>query len=128
MNRFVLPGAVVLALTGVAAGGFLWMRSNERGAKAALVMLDAGLKVHQGQRREFPKSLPEIADSGPFSLGIPKDLAAGHARGYAIRYEPRSSQGTGRVDGYRLTAAPTLRWITGRRSFWVESTGRRGSE
>jgi hypothetical protein len=128
MNRHLLPGLAALALVGGAGGDFLWMRSNERGVKGALVMLDAGLKVYQGQRREFPKALPEIVDGGPFSLGIPKELAAGQAPGYAIRYEPRSSGGTGRMDGYRLTAAPTLRWITGRRTFWVDSSGHRGSE
>jgi hypothetical protein len=128
MNRILLPSLAVIALLGVALGDFLWMRANERGAKAALLVLDAGLKAHQGQRREFPRTLPEIVDAGPFSLGIPRDLAAGHARGYAIRYEPRSTQGSGRVEGYRLTADPTLRWVTGRRAFWVDSTGLRGSE
>lgn len=128
MNRFLLPGVMVGVLATGAAGDVLWMRSNEKGVKAALITLDAGLKVHEAQHRKFPKVLQELLDAGPFSLGIAKDLAAGHARGYAIRYEPRSPGGDGRPAGYRLTATPTVRWITGRRSFWVDSTGQRGSE
>lgn len=128
MNKPLLSGVSILALAGVAAGGFLGMRANEKGAKAGLVMLDAGLRVHEAQRREFPKALPELLDAGPFSLGIPKDLAEGRARGYAIHYERRPAGGGTGPGGYWLTATPTVRWLTGRRTFWIDSSGQRGSE
>jgi hypothetical protein len=93
-------------------------------------MLDASLLVYRDQLGAYPVKLSNLKsdNSGGALLMVTDELLSGHSQGYDILYEPRDTNGDGRLDFYVLRAVPSTRWLTGRKAFVQDSSGARHTE
>lgn len=129
LKRFAVPAVLCLVLLAMLAM-HIRMNSNELAAKASLTMIDAGLKTYSSWCGELPRTLPDLAENDRCGTQgfISHELVSGHDNGYSIVYEVRDANGHGKLDGYNILAVPTIRWITGRHTYYIDSTGMRGIE
>jgi hypothetical protein len=129
-KHLIFPLIVFACL--IIGGTVLYYRmiSNETFAKSTLIAISSSLKVYRGHCPAYPSKLSDLkADQGCGAfMMVTDDLLSGHVEGYDFLYEPRDSDGDGKLDFFVLRAVPTTRWLTSRKSFVIDSSGARRTE
>jgi hypothetical protein len=130
MRRFAVPAIALLLLTVGGSVLFFRIRSNETSAKGSLVMIYSLLLVYESHCGEYPSKLTQVkvVRCGASEMAVPDALLSGHVDGYDIRYEPSDTDRDGKLDFYVLRAVPTTPWLTGRKTFVIDSNGARHIE
>lgn len=90
----------------------------------------ANARYSETCQRGFAAKLSELGPPGP---GKPADchaaalidtaLASGNKLGYRFTYIVKHMDSAGRINSYALRADPTIRGITGERSFYADESG-----
>jgi hypothetical protein len=129
-KHWLVPLLVVACLLVVGAVLFYRMRSNETSAKGTLIILYSALRVYRGNCPAYPQTFSDLKSDqgcGAFMM-VTDELLTGHRDGYDFQYEPRDTNGDGKLDFFVLRATPSTRWFTGRKVFVIDSSGARRTE
>ena len=103
--------------------------TNERSALQALKIIVSALESYRKLYSRFPDSLAALgpplhgAANGEAAGFVDSDLATGMKNGYAFRYVVVGASSSGASAKFELAATPTRYGRTGRRSFFVDSSG-----
>ncbi|MFQ5724593.1 MAG: DUF4190 domain-containing protein, partial [Terriglobia bacterium] len=103
------------------------MAANEARAAASLRSAHTSLEAYRIVHGRYPATLDELASppSGEpanlETLNLEEVLATKY--GYVFEYIPQDTDGDGWWDEYTITAAPTAPRRTGRRYFFMDSSG-----
>jgi hypothetical protein len=110
--------------------------AREDNAIANLRALASALETYRRAYGDWPESLSLLGPAPPGGISpqaaglADADLVAGSTDGYSIRYSivpvagnSNSNDANGRAETFKLAASPTEYGKTGRRSFFLDSTG-----
>jgi len=123
--------AIILIIAGIAIPSLMRskIQANEAAAVETLRTLDSTVVMYSTTYNGFPHVL---ADMGPSSGGattstaadlIDSVLATGIKSGYRYAYVATSSDPSGNVLSYSITATPISPGVTGQRSFYTDQSG-----
>jgi hypothetical protein len=111
------------------------MGEREDAGMAALRKVAAAINTYSSAFEKLPESLAQLGPAPKEGISeetaglLDADLAAGHALGYALRYRVLPAGEDGKESRYELSATPTQYGTSGRRSFFLDSTGKmRGAD
>ena len=106
------------------------IQANETAAVGALRALTESALLYSNSYGGFPHTLSEM---GPVSGGTPASsasadlidsvLATGVKSGYRFTYVPGTTDPSGNVLGYTITATPVAPGSSGQRSFFTDQSG-----
>jgi hypothetical protein len=111
------------------------LEASEDSAIANLGMVATALNTYRSAYGKLPDTLALLGPAPPNGVSpdaaglLDADLAAGRKGGYAIRYTVIPAPGNsseddaGKAEGYSLSSSPTEYGKTGRRSFFLDSSG-----
>jgi type IV pilus assembly protein PilA len=123
--------AIILIIAAIAIPNLMKskIQANEAAAVETLKTLDTSVVMYSTTYGGFPHS---IADLGPSTGGattsasadlIDSVLATGVKAGYRYTYAVTSSDPSGNVLSYSITATPVSPGVTGQRSFYTDQSG-----
>jgi hypothetical protein len=104
--------------------------AREEGAIAALRKVAQAIDTYRKAFEKLPESLTQLGPPPKEGISdeaaglIDADLAAGRAPGYTLRYRIVPAGEEGKESRYELGATPNQYNTTGRRSFFLDSTGK----
>ncbi len=111
------------------------MAAREEVATGALYKICAAIDTYRKAFEKLPDTLAQLGPApkegiSPDAAGLLKDdLISGAVEGYAIRYEVIPSGAGGAEAQFELTATPTEYGKSGKRSFFMNATGKlRGAD
>jgi hypothetical protein len=111
------------------------MGTREDAAMAAIRKVAAAIDTYYKAFERLPDSLERLGPAPKEGISdesaglLDADLAAGRAEGYALRYRVVPSGEEGKESRFELGATPTQYGTTGRRSFFIDSSGKmRGAD
>ncbi len=106
------------------------MTANEAAAVEALRTLNSTAVMYSMTYGGFPHSIsdlgPVVGSPNPSSAAadlIDSVLASGVKSGYKFSFTPSSTDPSGHVLGYSITATPVTPGTTGQRSFYTDQSG-----
>jgi type IV pilus assembly protein PilA len=123
--------AIILIIAAIAIPNLMRskIQANEAAAVETLKTLDTSVVMYSTSYGGFPHAL---ADMGPSSGAtttsasadlIDSVLATGVKSGYKYAYAVTSSDPSGNVISYSITASPLTVGVTGQRSFYTDQSG-----
>ena len=123
--------AIILIIAAIAIPNLMKskIQANEAAAVETLKTLDTSVVMYSTTYGGFPHT---IADMGPSTGGtttsasadlIDSVLATGVKAGYRYAYAVTSSDPSGNVLSYSITASPVSPGVTGQRSFFTDQSG-----
>ena len=131
--------SVGLALLDVPAMAKQWeeadLEASEESAIANLRRVATALNTYRNAYGKLPDTLAPLGPAPPNGVSpdaaglLDADLAAGRKDGYSIRYTAVPATGSSpeedasKAEGFSLAASPTEYGKTGRRSFYLDSSG-----
>ena len=111
------------------------MEAREDAAMAALRKVSVAIDTYFKAFEKLPESLAQLGPAPKEGISeeaaglLDAELAAGRAGGYALRYRIVPAGADGKESRFELGAAPTQYGVTGRRSFFLDSSGKmRGAD
>jgi hypothetical protein len=111
------------------------MGTREDAAMAAMRKVAAAIDTYYRAFEKLPDSLAQLGPAPKEGISdeaaglLDAELAAGHAGGYALRYRVLPTGEEGKESRFELGAGPTQYGTTGRRSFFLDSSGKmRGAD
>jgi hypothetical protein len=111
------------------------MGTREDAAMAAMRKVGAAIDTYHKAFEKLPDSLAQLGPAPKEGISdeaaglLDAELAAGRAGGYALRYRVVPSGEEGKESRFELGAAPAQYGTTGRRSFFIDSSGKmRGAD
>lgn len=111
------------------------LEASEDSAMANLRMVATALNTYRSAYGKLPDTLALLGPAPPNGVSpdaaglLDTDLTAGNKGGYTIRYtiipaaDNSSEDNPGKAEGYSLSSSPTEYGKTGRRSFFLDSSG-----
>lgn len=111
------------------------MEDREAGIIAALRKVASAIDTYQNAFEKLPETLAQLGPAPKEGISpdaaslLDADLITGHASGYTIRYRVLPTGPYGKDTQYELAATPDEYGKTGRRSFFLNYTGKlRGAD
>jgi hypothetical protein len=134
--KFISLGLLMIDLPQLSAEWALQdMGVREDAAMAALRRVAVAIDTYYKAFEKMPESLGQLGPAPKEGISdeaaglLDAELAAGRAEGYALRYRIVPAGADGKESRFELAAAPTQYGATGRRSFFLDSSGKmRGAD
>ncbi|MFZ0821970.1 MAG: hypothetical protein WAM91_18045 [Candidatus Acidiferrales bacterium] len=134
--KFISLGLLMIDLPQLAAEWAVQdMGTREDAAMTAMRKVAAAIDTYNKAFEKLPDSLAQLGPAPKEGISdeaaglLDAELAAGRAGGYALRYRVVPSGEEGKESRFELGASPTQYGTTGRRSFFIDSSGKmRGAD